>query len=86
MNIQTVGKPMLLACQPFFVAFGHIFTYRLWRISSTSLKIGELDEDSVVRNFRTTAADGKSYNVTFYNLDKIISLGRLSEKREIGKK
>ena len=36
---------------------------------------GELDEESVVRKFRTTAADGKSYNVNFYNLDMIISLG-----------
>ena len=36
---------------------------------------GELDEDSVVRNFRTTAADGKSYNTKYYNLDMIISLG-----------
>ncbi len=36
---------------------------------------GELDEESVVRKFRTTAADGKSYNVTYYNLDMIISLG-----------
>ena len=35
----------------------------------------ELEEDSVVRKFRTTAADGKSYNVTHYNLDMIISLG-----------
>jgi len=36
---------------------------------------GELDEKSVVRNFRTTANDGKNYNVTYYNLDMIISLG-----------
>jgi len=36
---------------------------------------GELDEDSVVRKFRTTASDGKKYNVTYYNLDMIISLG-----------
>ncbi len=36
---------------------------------------GELDENSVVRKFRTTAADGKQYNVTHYNLDMIISLG-----------
>ena len=36
---------------------------------------GELQEDSVVRNFRTTAADGKSYMTTFYNLDMIIALG-----------
>lgn len=36
---------------------------------------GELDEKSVVRKFRTTAADGKNYNVLYYNLDMIISLG-----------
>ena len=35
----------------------------------------ELDKDSVVRKFRTTADDGKTYNVTYYNLDMIISLG-----------
>ncbi len=35
----------------------------------------ELEEEAVVRKFRTTAGDGKSYNVTFYNLDMIISLG-----------
>lgn len=36
---------------------------------------GELLKDSVVRKFRTTAADGKNYNVEHYNLDMIISLG-----------
>lgn len=36
---------------------------------------GELQENSVVRKFRTTATDGKTYNVTHYNLDMIISLG-----------
>lgn len=36
---------------------------------------GELEEKAVVRKFRTTAADGKSYNVIHYNLDMIISLG-----------
>ena len=35
----------------------------------------ELEEDSVVRKFRTTASDGKSYMTTFYNLDMIIALG-----------
>lgn len=38
-------------------------------------KEGELHEDSVCRNFRHTAADGKEYNTTFYNLDVIISVG-----------
>lgn len=36
---------------------------------------GELDRDAVVREFRTTAADGKEYVVKHYNLDMIISLG-----------
>ncbi len=36
---------------------------------------GELDKDSVVRNFRTTATDGKQYQVAHYNLDMIIALG-----------
>ncbi|MFP4473263.1 MAG: RhuM family protein [Candidatus Omnitrophota bacterium] len=36
---------------------------------------GELVEESAVRNFRTTAADGKSYDVKYYNLDVIISVG-----------
>lgn len=36
---------------------------------------GELEENAVVRKFRTTAADGKNYNTTYYNLDMIISLG-----------
>ena len=35
----------------------------------------ELDEESVVRKFRTTAADGKNYNTIHYNLDMIIALG-----------
>lgn len=36
---------------------------------------GELEKNSVVRDFRTTAMDGKTYNVEHYNLDIIISLG-----------
>ena len=35
----------------------------------------ELDGNAVVRNFRTTATDGKTYNIEHYNLDMIISLG-----------
>lgn len=35
----------------------------------------ELEENSVSRKFRLTAADGKEYDTTFYNLDVIISVG-----------
>lgn len=36
---------------------------------------GELFSNSVVANFATTASDGKKYNVDYYNLDVIISVG-----------
>jgi hypothetical protein len=36
---------------------------------------GELQENSVVKDFFTTAADGKNYETSFYNLDAIISVG-----------
>ncbi|MCW9716121.1 virulence RhuM family protein [Avibacterium sp. 21-594] len=36
---------------------------------------GELQRDSVVANFATTASDGKTYQVEHYNLDVIISVG-----------
>ena len=36
---------------------------------------GELAENSVVKDYLTTAADGKNYNTKHYNLDVIISVG-----------
>ena len=36
---------------------------------------GELQRNSVVANFATTASDGKTYQVDHYNLDVIISVG-----------
>lgn len=44
-----------------------------WRKFNT--KEGELNKKSVCRNFRQTATDIKSYNIQFYNLDVIISVG-----------
>ena len=39
------------------------------------LKEKELNEISVVKNYLTTAADGKNYNVVFYSLEMIIAVG-----------
>lgn len=39
------------------------------------LEVGELQRDSVVAENATTASDGKTYSVAFYNLDMIISVG-----------
>lgn len=45
---------------------------------------GELNEAAVVRKFRTTGTDGKNYNVAFYNLDMIISVGyRVKSRRGV---
>ncbi len=39
------------------------------------LKEKELYKNSVVKEFLTTAADGKNYNVVFYSLEMIIAVG-----------
>lgn len=45
---------------------------------------GELRRDSVVAKFATTAADGKSYQVDYFNLDVIISVGyRVKSQRGV---
>lgn len=49
---------------------------------SNILSEGELEDNSVVKNFFTTADDGKQYNVTFYSLDMILAIGfRVRSKR-----
>ena len=49
---------------------------------SNIFKSGELDKNSVVANFATTASDGKTYQVEYYNLDAIISVGyRVNSKK-----
>ncbi len=39
------------------------------------LKEGELDENSVIRNFRITATDGKTYDTAHYRLEMILAVG-----------
>ena len=47
-------------------------------------KEGELDKGSVVKDFLTTASDGKNYKTKYYNLDMIISVGyRVKSRRGI---
>jgi hypothetical protein len=49
---------------------------------SNILKERELDKNSVVKNYLTTAADGKQYKVAFYSLDMILAVGfRVRSKR-----
>ncbi len=49
---------------------------------SNILKEDELGSISVVKDYLTTASDGKKYNVTFYSLDMILAIGfRVRSKR-----
>lgn len=49
---------------------------------SNILKEGELSENSVIKDYLTTAADGKQYNVTYYALDMVLAIGfRVRSKR-----
>ena len=44
----------------------------------------ELDDNSVVKNYFTTASDGKEYKVAFYSLDMILAIGfRVRSKRGV---
>ena len=48
------------------------------------LEDNELDKNSVVKNYLTTASDGKSYEVTFYSLEMILAIGfRVQSKRGV---
>lgn len=49
----------------------HTINYHLKKIFQDS----ELEENSVIRNFRITAQDGKNYNTQHYNLSAIIAVG-----------
>lgn len=49
---------------------------------SNILKEKELEQNSVIKDYLTTASDGKEYNVTFYSLDMILAIGfRVRSKR-----
>lgn len=51
---------------------------------SNILEDKELDRDSVVKDYLTTASDGKEYNITFYSLDMILAIGfRVRSKRGV---
>ncbi|KPA17601.1 toxin Fic [Candidatus Magnetomorum sp. HK-1] len=49
----------------------HTINYHLKKVFTDS----ELEESSVIRNFRITATDGKNYNTKHYNLSAIIAVG-----------
>ena len=81
LDVQLADETVWLTQQQMTV----LFDTRKQNVSlhiNNIFKEGELDKDSVVKDYLTTAADGKKYRTLYYNLDVIISVGyRVKSKR-----
>ena len=81
LDVQLAEETVWLAQQQMAVLFDTTKQNVSLHINNI-FKEGELDKISVVKDYLTTAADGKKYRTTYYNLDVIISVGyRVKSKR-----
>ena len=74
LDVQLAEETVWLAQQQMAVLFDTTKQNVSLHINNI-FKEGELDKISVVKDYLTTAADGKKYRTTYYNLDVIISVG-----------
>ena len=74
LQVKTDGETVWLTQEQMSVLFGRDQSVIARHISNI-FKEGELDRDSVYAKFAYTASDGKTYQVAFFNLDVIISVG-----------
>ncbi len=83
LDVKTDGETVWLSLEQLTTLFGRNKSTISRHIKNVFTE-GELDRDSVVANFATTASDGKTYQVDHYNLDVIISVGyRVKSKRGV---
>ncbi len=81
LKIQVEGDTVWLSMQQMAELFGKDKSVISRHIKNVFNSL-ELSPNAVVANFATTATDGKSYKVDYYNLDVIISVGyRVNSKR-----
>ena len=81
LDVQLAEETVWLAQQQMAVLFDTTKQNVSLHINNI-FKEGELDKISVVKDYLTTASDGKKYRTTYYNLDVIISVGyRVKSKR-----
>lgn len=81
LNVSLADETVWLSMNQMVGLFGRDKSV-ISRHLNNIFKIDELDRDSVVANFATTAADGKTYQVDYYNLDAIISVGYRVNSKE----
>ena len=81
LDVQLAEETVWLAQQQMAVLFDTTKQNVSLHINNI-FKEGELDKILVVKDYLTTASDGKKYRTTYYNLDVIISVGyRVKSKR-----
>ena len=81
LDVQLAEETVWLAQQQMAILFDTTKQNVSLHINNI-FKEGELDKISVVKDYLTTASDGKKYRTTYYNLDVIISVGyRVKSKR-----
>lgn len=73
-NVTILDETMWLTQKQMAVVFG-ASVQTINEHLKNIFREGELTEDSVIRKFRITAQDGKSYNTNHYNLDAVIAVG-----------
>ena len=71
--VQFEGDMVWLNRQPLSELFGR-GVKTIGRVINNLFKEGELNKDSVLGKYATTAADGETYKVEHYNLDVIVSV------------
>ena len=74
LQVKTDGETVWLTQEQMAVLFGRDQSVIARHISNI-FKEGELEREAVYAKFAYTASDGKTYQVAFYNLDVIISVG-----------
>ena len=79
--VKTDGETVWLSQQQMVELFGRDQSVIARHIRNI-FKEGELVKDSVYAKFAYTAADGKTYQVDFYNLDVVISVGYRVKSQE----
>jgi prophage maintenance system killer protein len=80
-EVRLAGETVWLSLNQMASLFGRDKSV-ISRHLSGIFRARELDRDSVVADFATTAADGKTYRVDHYNLDAILSVGYRVNSRQ----
>ena len=74
LEVKTDGETVWLTQEQMCLLFGRERSVVTKHIRNV-FKEGELEEESVCAKFAHTASDGKVYQVSYYNLDVVISVG-----------